>query len=388
MQIASLSTTDFDSFTSGQIAVLTSSQIGAITTAQAHALTSDDVPAIDWHGIGTLSTAAIAALDTTQFHAMTTTQIHALTSTQFAAITTTDFASLSTDQLQSMTASQAHALTTAQIVALVTSQIAGLTTLDIAALTSVQFAAFESTDIQAMSDAQIGALLSVTPIALDLNGNGIQTIAAANGVNFDVAGVGDSSHKTGWIGGGDALLVRDRNGDGVINDGSELYGMGTRTASGGHAGNGYAALAQEDTNHDGKVTAADAHFSELKLWVDANHDGKTDAGELKGLADFGIVELDLNFDKVLQSNNGNMVSMVSSYVTADGAKHEMADVWLTKDAAPALGDLLAAPHADLLPGSTTSAPPTSGTGDAAALQHHAALHRSLLDEEHKQTPLI
>ena len=54
----------------------------------------------------------------------------------------------------------------------------------------------------------------VVGIAGDLDGNGIQTLSAANGVNFDVAGTGNASHKTGWVGGNDALLVRDRNPDG------------------------------------------------------------------------------------------------------------------------------------------------------------------------------
>jgi hypothetical protein len=125
--------------------------------------------------------------------------------------------------------------------------------------------------------------------------------------------------------------VMDRNHDGIINNGTELFGTATQTASGGRAGNGYLALAQEDSNHDGKITALDTHFKDMKVWVDANGDGKTDAGELHALKDLGIVELDLNATSGTTVDNGNLLGLVSSYKTADGSSHEMADVWFSKD---------------------------------------------------------
>jgi len=327
--------------------------------------------------------------------------VHALTTDQIVVLSTDEFAAFSSAQIAQLTTAQAHALTTDQIVAFSTAQIAGLSTADIAAMTTAQVAAFESRDIQVMSNDQINALLGVTPIVLDLDGNGIQTMSAANGVTFDVTATGNTAHKVGWVGGGDALLVRDVNHDGVINNGTELFGTGTQLANGQRAGNGYAALADLDSNHDGKISAADAHFKDLQLWVDANHDGKTDKGELHGLGDFGIVSLDLSYKTSTQGDNGNLLGMVSSYTKSDGTSHAMADVYFTKDMSttstatpattPKLGDLLAAPQAELLHGSADSslAQKTLPASSSQETLHAAFMpHRLLDDEQHRQAPLL
>src|SRR5207244_232766 len=143
---------------------------------------------------------------------------------------------------------------------------------------------FATDDIQAMSGNQLDAMIGATPIVLDLSGTGIHTLSAAQGVQFDVNGTGHAS-QVGWVGAASGLLVRDINGDGQINDGRELFGAGTLLANGQRAGNGYNAMAALDTNHDHKLTAADAAFKELKVWVDGNHDGKVNAGEMKALGD-------------------------------------------------------------------------------------------------------
>ncbi|MGS0757725.1 heme utilization protein, partial [Roseateles sp. GG27B] len=180
-----------------------------------------------------------------------------------------------------------------QIGAFTTDHIVALETRDIAAMTMPQLSAITNADVQVMSSAQLNAYFAVTPIVLDLTGGGIHTLSAAQGVNFDLLGTGQTA-KVGWVAPTNGLLVMDINHDGVINNGSELFGTGTILANGKHAANGYEAMASLDTNHDGKLTTADAHFKDLRIWVDANHDGKTDPGELKLLSDYNIVELDLN----------------------------------------------------------------------------------------------
>ena len=225
-----------------------------------------------------------------------------------------------------------------------------------------------------MSIAQINAFLQATPIVLDLDGNGIHTLAAANGVNFDLLGTGHAS-KVGWVSPTDGLLVMDRNHDGKINDGTELFGVATLRPDGTRAGNGYAAMALEDSNHDGKLSAADASFKDLRVWVDANHNGVSDAGELKTLAELGIVSLDLHAQTGTAKDNGNLIGLVSSYTTTDGAQHEMADVWFAREAvsaAPKLSELLAAPAGEVLPASLAAAPataPTAGPHEHAAVPH-------------------
>jgi hypothetical protein len=152
-------------------------------------------------------------------------------------------------------------------------------------------------------------------------------------VNFDLIGTGQTS-KVGWVAGGDGLLVMDRNHDGIINNGNELFGMGTILANGKHAKDGFAALAEQDTNHDGRIDKHDANWKEMKVWVDANHDGKTDAGELKTLEELGIASLNLAAQKSDATDNGNLIGLISSYTTTDGKEHQMADVWFTKDVQP------------------------------------------------------
>jgi hypothetical protein len=169
--------------------------------------------------------------------------------------------------------------------------------------------------------------LTATPLVLDLNGDGVQTVDLAHGVLFDVANTGVANH-TAWVNSNDGLLVRDINQDGRINSGAVLLGQGTLLADGTHAANGFAALAQFDANHDGKIDAQDAVFKELKVWRDANGDGVSQTGELHSLADLGIVSFNLKATTGYAVENGNLHGLVSSFTTADGAVHALDDVWL------------------------------------------------------------
>jgi hypothetical protein len=241
-----------------------------------------------------------------------------------------------------------------------------------------------------MSGAQIGGLIAASPIVLDLDGNGVSTTSAAHGVSFDLLATGQAS-KVGWTSTSDGLLAIDLNHDGKIDDGSELFGTGMRLANGTRASNGYQAMAQYDSNGDGFLTAADAHFKDLVVWVDANHDGKSEPGELKSLAELGITSIDLHGVAGTTTDHGNLLGLTSSYTTSDGNTHAMADVWFAKDTpppatttagAPALTDLLSAPAADLLASSATgsaggASTPSHGSHQAPELVEH----RSHTDED-------
>ena len=128
------------------------------------------------------------------------------------------------------------------------------------------------------------------PLALDLDGNGISF--TKNGAYFDLGTDGFAERAT-WIGKGDGLLALDKNNDGKINNGSELFGDAMRKKDGTLAKDGFDALADYDLNKDGKIDAADDVYSKLRVWVDANGDGVTDDGELKTLAELGIRQLNL-----------------------------------------------------------------------------------------------
>ncbi len=336
---------------------MTPAQIDALTTDQLVQLDSADLRALTTEQLaGFSSSHDIAAFTTDQFQAFTTSQLAALTTTQIQWIETNDIAALTTDQVLGLTTVQMPAFTTDQIVAFDTDDFKALSDTQVAALTEVQ--------ISAISMAGKADALFVSPIILDLDGNGVSTTAVDQGVEFDVLAVG-STQRVGWVAPSDGLLVRDLNGDGLINDGRELFGVGTQLPDGTRAGHGFAALAALDSNGDGRISAADEAFDELQLWVDVDQDAQTDAGELRGLIDLGITELDLDFSVSDRMDNGNLVGLVSGYRTQDGQTHEMADVWFRRsreaEPPPALGELLASPPTTFEPqpqaAGGTSTPP-------------------------------
>jgi hypothetical protein len=110
------------------------------------------------------------------------------------------------------------------------------------------------------------------PIILDLDGDGLETVGVASNIYFDFDADGVLT-RTGWVNKDDALLVWDRNGNGRIDTGAELFGDFTPLPNGTLAPNGFAALAALDSNGDGVIDASDPAFAELKLWRDTSQDG-------------------------------------------------------------------------------------------------------------------
>jgi hypothetical protein len=108
----------------------------------------------------------------------------------------------------------------------------------------------------------------------------------------------DTAGGTDWIGAETPWLALDRDGDGRIDDGRELFGSMTRLPDGRTAVNGFEALSALDTNHDGRITPADAWWSRLRLWSDVNQDRFSQHTELQRLSSRGIESLDLAFTSV------------------------------------------------------------------------------------------
>ena len=171
------------------------------------------------------------------------------------------------------------------------------------------------------------------PLALDLNGNGIETLAANghDGALFDHERLGIRT-ATGWIHCNDGILVYDRNGDGKINDGGEIFGDNTLLKNGKTAAHGFEAAADLDDNGDGKLDAADSAFGKLGVWRDLNHNGISEEGEIFALKELRIKSLNLGYtqaDKDL--GNGNTLAEVGSYTDEDGNEHIMGDLHLAAD---------------------------------------------------------
>ena len=131
------------------------------------------------------------------------------------------------------------------------------------------------------------------PLVLDLANDGFQLLSKENGVYFDENARG-LAEKTDWVAPEDALLAIDLNEDGMINDGSELFGTSTRFSDGSVARNAFAALNQYDLNGDNMIDVNDGVFSKLKVWQDKNSDGISQENEMYSMNDLGIESISLN----------------------------------------------------------------------------------------------
>ncbi|GAO52969.1 alkaline phosphatase [Novosphingobium sp. MD-1] len=135
-------------------------------------------------------------------------------------------------------------------------------------------------------DRQFGML---STILLDIDSDGLEARKASKSrAMFDMDGNGIAD-DTGWMTGGDGMLVIDRDGDGMITDPSEISFLSEKTG----AQSAWEGLAVLDNNKDSKLTSADARFGELKVWVDRDGNGISQADEIKSLADLGIAEIGL-----------------------------------------------------------------------------------------------
>ena len=157
------------------------------------------------------------------------------------------------------------------------------------------------------------------PLALDLDGDGIETISANSGITFDFDGDGLKT-GTGWVKGDDGLLVLDRNGNGTIDNGNELFGVDTIKANGQKATDGFDALADLDGNADGVFDAQDAEFANVRVWQDTNQDGVAQTSELKTLAEHNITAINLDSTATSQNSNGNLISATGSFIRDDGTE--------------------------------------------------------------------
>jgi hypothetical protein len=142
-----------------------------------------------------------------------------------------------------------------------------------------------------------------SPVLVDVAGDGFRLTDNAGGVNFDIDGDG-ARDRLSWTqaGSDDAWLALDRDGDGRVGGGRELFGNFTPQPDppAGEARNGFLALAVYDRpeqggNSDGVIDAGDSVFASLRLWQDANHDGVSAPEELHTLPSLGLATLELKY---------------------------------------------------------------------------------------------
>ncbi|TXT25575.1 MAG: repeat-containing protein, partial [Gallionellaceae bacterium] len=184
----------------------------------------------------------------------------------------------------------------------------------------------------AYSRILIQVIDQVSPIVLDMNGDGIHTLALGETTGtFDLLNNG-MPVESGWLSAGDAFLAVDADHNGRIDCRAEMFG--------GEIGQGFALLATYDSNGDGAVDKNDERFGELLLWQDGDSNHRTDGGELKSLAEAGIVSLNPNYEVRPVMQNGNTLIEHSVATVGHGQVISMVDAYFS--IAPSAGAALPA----------------------------------------------
>ena len=169
------------------------------------------------------------------------------------------------------------------------------------------------------------------PLALDLDGDGIETRSADGKVVFDHNGDGVKT-GTGWVHSDDGLLVLDRNSNGTIDNGGELFGLDTVKADGTKATDGFDALSDLDSNNDDVFDSNDTRFADVRVWRDLNQDGISQSNELSTLAANNIRSIDLSKTTATTNlGNGNIQTATATYTRTDDTTGTAANLGLASN---------------------------------------------------------
>lgn len=176
-----------------------------------------------------------------------------------------------------------------------------------------------------------------SPVILDLAHNGIHLTGVSDGVLFDLNGDGIPD-RIAWTAAGadEAFLWIDKNGNGIVDNGTELFGSAMDE-------NGFEALAafdqrnQEDViwggNADGVIDSHDRIWTYLRLWIDENHDGISQPSEIFTLEQKGVVAIDLGYRWSGRRDGNNNLFRYRTAITLEQNGHrvtgEAYDVFFT-----------------------------------------------------------
>lgn len=162
------------------------------------------------------------------------------------------------------------------------------------------------------------------PIVLDISGDGISIKdRSTSNVIMDVDGDG-LGEAISWITNSDAVLVYDRNKDGIVSDFLEL----TLFYDFRGAGSDLEGLLAHDSNRDGFITSEDSIHDSLLVWVDENENGISESGELMSAGEFGLTEIGLEIKNRTPLNQGEDFSQIlgTSQGTVSGSAITIYDV--------------------------------------------------------------
>lgn len=182
------------------------------------------------------------------------------------------------------------------------------------------------------------------PLIIDFGTSGIDLCSLTDGVNFDLDNNG-YAEKTAWIGTEDGFLALDRNGNGTIDDGGELFGDQVDLGEGRLSSSGFEALTGLDDNEDMLIDEQDDCYNKLLVWVDSNHNGYSEEDELKSLSYYEIKEIQLNHteDSVVDENTGTMMAEFATVVYQNGGETTIGEFWFPINASDTThGDVITA----------------------------------------------
>ncbi|MEB6390049.1 calcium-binding protein, partial [Kluyvera ascorbata] len=172
---------------------------------------------------------------------------------------------------------------------------------------------------------------TTSPVILDLDGDGIETRGLQDRIFFDHDG-NHFAENTGWVSADDGLLVIDKDCNGKIDSGNELFGNNTVLSNGSLAANGYEALQELDTNGDGTLNSRDEAWQQLQVWQDRNGNARVDDGELMSLSEAGIAAIDTDYkNSTWVDKQGNAHKQTGEVIYLDGSEGQSADVWFDVD---------------------------------------------------------
>jgi hypothetical protein len=172
-----------------------------------------------------------------------------------------------------------------------------------------------------------------SPLLIDVGGNGFKLTSVEEGVPFDIDGDG-VREQVSWTARGaeNAFLACDRNGNGVIDDGTELFGTATPVFDGGTAANGFEALSYYhvggEFDGDATVSVADPIYARLLLWTDRNHNGASEPDELQTLASASVGAISLTYKSIgRRDRHGNTFRQAARLTWVDGRQSNIYDIW-------------------------------------------------------------
>ncbi len=163
-----------------------------------------------------------------------------------------------------------------------------------------------------------------SPLVIDLANNGLDLINVSTSTLYFNLDASSFAVQAGWVAAADALLALDKDGNGLIDSGAELFGTATGAAD------GFADLARYDSNSDGVISSQDIAFGQMLVWQDTNGDGVSQSGELHSLSYHNIVTISLATSAASPSTvEGNAVTLEASVTFANSTTTTISDVYFT-----------------------------------------------------------